>query len=207
MLGVSRTFIWSNKKVFQETGKITRRPEQGMVISEDTKADQDRRRQDTTVVNADLDMKPFKYRKIHILNEATRVKRKARSKLVLKWYADNPNTKEYQKRLLNTEAGIRDGLRAVVSNGKKSSLLRIPDRITINKIVYLDVLETIVFSLIQEKFGGVPICFQQDGAPTDIAKIVQEWSVANFYHFWSKDLGLPHLLIATPLTLPYRGWA
>ncbi|QQP42201.1 Putative dde superfamily endonuclease [Caligus rogercresseyi] len=33
-------------------------------------------------------MKPFKYRKIHLLNEAARVRRMARSKLVHKWYAD-----------------------------------------------------------------------------------------------------------------------
>ncbi|QQP37169.1 Uncharacterized protein FKW44_017362 [Caligus rogercresseyi] len=43
------------------------------------------------VVKTDLDMKPFKFRKIHLLNKATRVKRKARSKLVLKWHADNPS--------------------------------------------------------------------------------------------------------------------
>ncbi|QQP50101.1 Hypothetical protein FKW44_010992 [Caligus rogercresseyi] len=30
MLGVSHTFIWRTKKVFKETGQITRRPEQGM---------------------------------------------------------------------------------------------------------------------------------------------------------------------------------
>ncbi|QQP55933.1 Hypothetical protein FKW44_000433 [Caligus rogercresseyi] len=35
------------------------------------------------VVKVDLGMKTFKYRKIHLLNEATRVKKKARSKLVL----------------------------------------------------------------------------------------------------------------------------
>ncbi|QQP52281.1 Uncharacterized protein FKW44_004386 [Caligus rogercresseyi] len=29
MLGVSRTFIWSTKRVFKETGKPTRRPGQG----------------------------------------------------------------------------------------------------------------------------------------------------------------------------------
>ncbi|QQP42031.1 Hypothetical protein FKW44_016571 [Caligus rogercresseyi] len=57
--------------------------------------------------------------------------------------------KEYQKRLLDTEAGICDGLRAVVFNGKKSSLLRISNGVTINKIVYLDVLETIVFPWVQ----------------------------------------------------------
>ncbi|QQP58323.1 Uncharacterized protein FKW44_003596 [Caligus rogercresseyi] len=43
------------------------------------------------VVKADLVIKPFKYRNIHPLNEATRVKRKARSKLLLKWCADNPS--------------------------------------------------------------------------------------------------------------------
>ncbi|QQP35005.1 Hypothetical protein FKW44_023100 [Caligus rogercresseyi] len=41
------------------------------------------------VVKTDLVMKPFMYRKMHLLNEVTRIKRKARSKLLLKWYTDN----------------------------------------------------------------------------------------------------------------------
>ncbi|QQP41069.1 Putative LOC100197594 [Caligus rogercresseyi] len=40
---------------------------------------------------------------------------------------------------------------AVASNGKKSPLLRIPDGIKINKIVYLDFLKTKVFPWIQKK--------------------------------------------------------
>ncbi|QQP37630.1 Hypothetical protein FKW44_017961 [Caligus rogercresseyi] len=36
-------------------------------------------------------MNPFKYKKIHILNEANRFKRKSRSKLLLKWHAVYPS--------------------------------------------------------------------------------------------------------------------
>ncbi|QQP52572.1 Uncharacterized protein FKW44_004761, partial [Caligus rogercresseyi] len=71
-------------------------------------------------------------------------------------------------------AGICDCLGAVASNGKKSPLLRIPDGFKINKIVYLDFLQTKVFPWIQEEFGGVPVCFLQDGASTHTAKIVQD---------------------------------
>ncbi|QQP57281.1 Hypothetical protein FKW44_002208, partial [Caligus rogercresseyi] len=53
--------------------------------------------------------------------------------------------REYQKRLPDAEAGICDCLGAVASNGKKSPLLRIPDGVKINKIVYLDFLKTKVF--------------------------------------------------------------
>ncbi|QQP53656.1 Uncharacterized protein FKW44_006198, partial [Caligus rogercresseyi] len=70
--------------------------------------------------------------------------------------------REYQKRLPDVEAGICDCLGAMASN----------DGVKINKIVYLDFLKTKVFPWIQEKFGGVPVCFQQDGAPTHITKIV-----------------------------------
>ncbi|QQP56770.1 Hypothetical protein FKW44_001538, partial [Caligus rogercresseyi] len=48
---------------------------------------------------------------------------------------------EYEKLLLDAEAGIFDSLGAVVSNGKKPSLLQITDGVKINKIVYLDVLK------------------------------------------------------------------
>ncbi|QQP55967.1 Uncharacterized protein FKW44_000478, partial [Caligus rogercresseyi] len=92
-------------------GKITKRPEQGMKRSVRTPrltkavAGKILRNPATSmnkmaqeyyisartigrVVKADLDMQPFKYRKINILNEAAGSRGRARSKLVLKWYAD-----------------------------------------------------------------------------------------------------------------------
>ncbi|QQP50731.1 Uncharacterized protein FKW44_011849, partial [Caligus rogercresseyi] len=57
---------------------------------------------------------------------------------------------------------------------RKPSMLRIPDGIKINKIVYLDFLKIKVLPWIQEEFDGVPVCFQQDGAPPHTAKIVQD---------------------------------
>ncbi|QQP35052.1 Uncharacterized protein FKW44_023168 [Caligus rogercresseyi] len=62
------------------------------------------------------------------------------------------------------------------------------DGVKINKIVYLDVLKTKVFTWIQEKFGGVPVCFQQDRALTHIAKIVQNWCAVNFTTFGARTL-------------------
>ncbi|QQP49499.1 Putative MhmaT1 transposase, partial [Caligus rogercresseyi] len=179
------------QKVIKKTGKTPRRPEQGRKRSvwtpRMTKAvvgkilrnparSMNKMTQEYNVsaktierlVKADLCMKPFKYRKINLLNEVTRAKRKARSKLLLKWYAVNPSvvvifydeklfetTKkfnpqndrilEYHKRLPDAETGICDGLGTVVSNGKKSPLLWIPDGVKIYKIVYLDFLKTKVF--------------------------------------------------------------
>ncbi|QQP41203.1 Putative transposable element, partial [Caligus rogercresseyi] len=93
------------------------------------------------VVKAHLGMKLFKYRKMYLLNEATR-----KPASVMVW-------------------GV------VVFNGKKSPLLRIPDGVQINKIVYMDFLKTKVLPWIQEEFDGVPVCFQQDGAPAHTAMI------------------------------------
>ncbi|QQP35952.1 Uncharacterized protein FKW44_020909 [Caligus rogercresseyi] len=78
------------------------------------------------------------------------------------------------ERLADAEAASLMVWRAVASNDKKSPLLRIPDGVKINKIVYLDFLKTKVFSWIHEEFDGVPVCFQQDGAPAHTSKIVQD---------------------------------
>ncbi|QQP36314.1 Hypothetical protein FKW44_021368 [Caligus rogercresseyi] len=56
-----------------------------------------------------------------------------------------PRSQIYQKRLPDAETGICDGLGGSVYNDKKSPLLRIPDGVKINKIVYLDFLKTKVF--------------------------------------------------------------
>ncbi|QQP41603.1 Putative DD37D maT transposase [Caligus rogercresseyi] len=137
------------------------------------------------VVKADLSMKLFKYRKIHLLNDATRVKRKAKLKLLLKWYADNPSVVVIfsDERLFKITNKLRDASKipentrnvywmqkpasvmvwgTVESNGKKSPLLRIPDGVKINKTVYLDLLKNKVFPWMQKKFGGVSVSFQQD---------------------------------------------
>ncbi|QQP38746.1 Putative dde superfamily endonuclease [Caligus rogercresseyi] len=197
MLEVSRTFIWRTKKIIKEDGQTHKEAwTRKEAISEDTKADkavagkilhgsgvrcicEDLREGG----QADLVMKPFKYRKMHLLNEATRVKRKARSSycsigtqdspsVVVIFYDDklfettnkfnpqNDRILEHQKRLPDAEAGICDGLRG---NGVK-----------VNQIGYLDFLKTKAVPWIHEEFGGVPVCFQQDGAPAHTAKIEQD---------------------------------
>ncbi|QQP49676.1 Uncharacterized protein FKW44_010429, partial [Caligus rogercresseyi] len=106
----------------------------------------------------------------------------------------------HQKRIPAAEDGIGDGLGAVNSNGKKSSLLWIPDGVKINKIVYLDFLKTKVFLWIHGEFGG-----------TELRPILQRLCKSGmqsiFTTFGARSFDLPHLLIETPLTLPRRGWA
>ncbi|QQP49280.1 Putative DD37D maT transposase [Caligus rogercresseyi] len=193
MLGVSRTFIWhgQNYKEAGEgrkrsmrtprltkavAGKILRNPARS--INKMAQGYNVFARTIGRVVKADLDK---------LLNEATRVQRKARSKLLRKWYADNPsvvvifsderlfettnkfNTKNNRILIPETSTGCRiricDSLRGYGLQRQKSPLLRIPDSVKINKIVYLDFLKAKEFPWIQKKFGGVSVCFQQDGAP------------------------------------------
>lgn len=113
-LGVSRTFIWRTKKVFQETGKISRKPGQGRKRTVRTprlakaiaakvrrnparsmnKLAQEYNVSRSTVmrvVKEDLGMRPYKHRQKQLLSEATKDKRKQRSKLLLQWYEDHPD--------------------------------------------------------------------------------------------------------------------
>ncbi len=83
---------------------------------------------------------------------------------------------------------------AIASNGKKSPLFRIPDGVKINKETYLAFLEDKVLPWILEELPGVPIWFQQDGAPAHIGKIVQAWCKDNFRQFWPKELWPPSSL-------------
>lgn len=113
-LGVSRSFIWRTTKVFEETGQTARRPGQGRKRTARThrltKAIAAKIRRNPArsmrgmardysvsratiqrIVREDLKMVPYKHQQKQLLSEATRAKRLERSKLLLRWYADNPD--------------------------------------------------------------------------------------------------------------------
>ena len=250
----ARTFIWRAKKVYEETGKTTRRPGQGRKRSVRTprlaKAIRAKIRRNPSrsmnqmakeykvsartirrVVKDDLKWDPTSTGKKQLLTKATKAKRKARAKLLLNWYAENPDvvvifsdeklfevSKKFNSQMIEfwpliplaSLSNIRDVYRmqkpssvmvwgAVASNGKKSPLFRIPDGVKINRNVYLDFLKTKVLPWVHKEFAGVPVCFQQDGAPAHTAKVVQAFCAANFECFWSKEFWPPSSPDLNPL--------
>ena len=65
-----------------------------------------------------------------------------------------------------------------------------------------------VLPWVNETFGNTGVTFQQDGATSYTAKLVQDFCEKNFKNFWAKDLW-PHLLpISTQWILEYgRYWS
>lgn len=75
----------------------------------------------------------------------------------------------------------------VSSCGKKSPLIFIPEGVKVNQHVYLDMLKSQVLPWIEGEVWEGSYCFQQDGASSHTAKLVQEWCKKNFEHFWAKE--------------------
>ena len=48
-----------------------------------------------------------------------------------------------------------------------------------------------VLPWVDETFGNAGVTFQQDGATSHIAKLVQDFCEKNFKNFWAKDLWPP----------------
>lgn len=71
--------------------------------------------------------------------------------------------------------------------GKKTPLIFIPEGVKINKDVYLEMLQSKVLPWVEEETWEGSYCFQQDGAPSHTAKLVQEWCRDHFSNFWPKD--------------------
>ncbi|QQP49253.1 Putative dde superfamily endonuclease [Caligus rogercresseyi] len=74
----------------------------------------------------------------------------------------------------------------VMSDGKKSPLIFVPEGVKINKEVYLSMLNDQVLPWIKAKYGETFFTFQQDSAPAHGSKLVQEWCKQNFPAFWDK---------------------
>ncbi len=79
----------------------------------------------------------------------------------------------------------------VMSNGKKLPLIFVDIGVRINRWKYKAMLEETVAPWLTKTYGGVPYIFQQDGAPSHTAKIVQAFCQQAFPHFWNKQMWPP----------------
>ncbi len=79
----------------------------------------------------------------------------------------------------------------VMSDGKKSPLIFVPEGLKINKEVYLNMLVDQVMPWIKAEYGDTHFTFQQDGAPAHGSRLVQEWCKTNFPDFWDKWMWPP----------------
>ncbi|QQP55122.1 Putative DD37D maT transposase, partial [Caligus rogercresseyi] len=68
----------------------------------------------------------------------------------------------------------------VTTCGRKTPLIFIPEWVKINQKLYLDMMS------MHQEWEDL-YCFQQDGAPSPTAKLVEDWGHRSFEHFWSKD--------------------
>ncbi len=86
----------------------------------------------------------------------------------------------------------------VMTDGKKSPLIFMPEGVKINKNTYLDMLNDDMLPWLQENYQGTDFTFQQGSAPTHGAKITQQWCETAFPDFWVKfmwPLSSPNLNI------------
>ena len=74
----------------------------------------------------------------------------------------------------------------VTSCGQKTPLIFIDQGVKINQHVYLEMIKNKVLPRVDETFGNTGVTFQQDGAISHTAKLVQD-----FKNFWAKDLWPP----------------
>ena len=79
----------------------------------------------------------------------------------------------------------------VTSTGLKTPLIFIEDGVKINQHVYLKMLKDKVVPWVRKVTGNEGITFQQDGATSHTARLVQDWCKDNFRSFWSKELWPP----------------
>ncbi|QQP35870.1 Transposable element tcb2 transposase [Caligus rogercresseyi] len=58
---------------------------------------------------------------------------------------------------------------------------------SVNKEVYLDVMQTVVKPWMTQIAAGRPYLYQQDGASAHTSNLVQNWCLENLDMFWSKE--------------------
>ena len=85
---------------------------------------------------------------------------------------------------------------AVVSNVSKSPLLFIPEEITVNSQIYVEMLKSKVLAWFSEQFENNYV-FTQDGAPSHISNLTQKWCKDHFCNFWDKISSLHQTQILT----------
>lgn len=96
-------------------------------------------------------------------------------------------------------------LGVIASNGKKMPPVFIPQGLKVNQHVYMDILKTRVKPWIDEEFPGVPVTWQQDGAPAHTAKLTQTWLEENLPGYWDKNMWPPSSPDLNPLD--YSIWS
>ena len=75
-------------------------------------------------------------------------------------------------------------LGVVASDSKEMHPYWFPAGIRVGAKDYLEVLQTVVKSWVDENYNGVDYIWQQDSAPGHKAKSVQKWCSTNFSCFW-----------------------
>ena len=96
----------------------------------------------------------------------------------------------------------------VTSCGQKTPLIFINQGVKINQHVYLEMIKNKVLPRVDETFGNTGVTFQQDGAISHTAKLVQDFCEKNSRTFGLKIYGPHLLLISTQWILEYgRYWS
>ena len=75
--------------------------------------------------------------------------------------------------------------------GRRPPLIFIEEGVKIDQAIYLDMLSEQVVPWVQEEYPKGGVIFQQDGAPSHTAKLVQAFCKDMFPEFWAADLWLP----------------
>lgn len=87
----------------------------------------------------------------------------------------------------------------VTSDGRKTPLSFIEEGVKVDQAVYLNLLSEEVMPWVKNEYGEAPILFQQDGAPSDTAKVVQAFCRDQFAAFWAKEEWPPSSPYVNPM--------
>ncbi|KAG1662924.1 Transposable element Tcb2 transposase [Nymphon striatum] len=79
---------------------------------------------------------------------------------------------------------------AVSSDGRKSPLVFIEQGTKVNSVVYMKLLEENVLPWVTQAFGDNYV-FIQDGAPSHMSNVTQQWCKSHFSGFWDKNAWVP----------------
>lgn len=79
----------------------------------------------------------------------------------------------------------------VMTDGKKTPLIFVPEGVKVNQVTYLEMLDKQVLPWLKNEYGDEVFTFMQDGAPAHTAKKVQDWCRKNFPDFWDKLMWPP----------------
>lgn len=187
------------------------------------------------ILRDDLGLTAFKKKKMHGLTDATISKRMLRSKILLSWHGgdeiifsdeklftlqatfnsqndrlwaislkDVPAEKRHVPRYQNASSVMVWG--AICKRGTLP-LVFIEKGVKINEKYYLEeVLQKQFLPAIKNLYGEEYYCFQQDGAPSHSAKIVQDWCNENLTDFIPKDEWPPSSPDLNPLDFCIWGY-